>query len=89
MVRCLDEFDSEQELYGAHQEAAEVEYEGEGAEYQRHIVNGGELIGADEAVGRERDRGHPYEKCQGYERQDERYYAQQTEARQHFLESWL
>lgn len=89
MVRSFDELDGEEELYGANQEAAEVEDEGESAQDQGHVVDRGELFRAYETVRGQRHRGHPDEEGQRDQGQKQGDQTQQTETRQDFLESGL
>lgn len=56
LVRGLDEFHREKELYGADQQAAQVEGQGEGAQGQGDLVDDDEFFRADETVGRDRER---------------------------------
>lgn len=53
LIRGLDQLDGEEELYGADEEAAQVQRQSEGAQRQSHLVDYRVLLRADQTTRRD------------------------------------
>lgn len=89
LVRRFHELHGEKELYGADQQAAQVQRQGKGAQRQRDLVHDHELLRADEAVGRDRERRDLQQEDHREQGQQEGDQAQQAQARQYLLHAGL